>query len=245
VAKAGDKLRFFDTDYLVKARLETTGMGFDTTVFFNMNTARHALRQYIKYSGADVPDEENAASIITANLADGGEPFDFARKIRDTFRREGVDIIMTKSMILNISSGLDALLTIIAVIAMILWALAVGVLAILFAVTLNERKREFGIYRVLGGTRWKLVSIVMSESAVVSLGGASIGIALLCFLVFPFAPLINIAVEMPYLQPSGATVAIILALSLAVSFLTGALASAYSAFTIGRLATHAILGEGD
>ncbi|MDR1978504.1 MAG: ABC transporter permease [Synergistaceae bacterium] len=244
-AKPGVKLRFFATDYLVKAQLERTGMGFDTTVFFNMKTARDTLKEYAKYSGARIPDLESAVSVITVDLAGGADPTEFARNIRGRFRQEGAEVILTKSLISNVAKGLNALLTLIAVLALILWALAVGVLAILFAVTLNERKREFGIFRALGSTRKKLVYIVLSESAVVSLGGAVTGIALLCALAFSFAPLIGLTVEMPYLQPSVATTAFLLGLCLAVSFLTGALASAYSAANIGKLATSAILKEGE
>jgi putative ABC transport system permease protein len=238
-------LRFFDTDYRVAARLEKTGMGFDTTVFFNMTTARYALKQYIKYTGADIPNANNAISAITIDIAKGHDPFTFARKIRNTFRGENMEIVLTKSLISNISNGLDALLTLIATLGLTLWALAVGVLAILFAVTLNERKREFGIYRALGSTRKRLSAIVLSESTLVSSGGAITGIALLCLLAFPFAPLISFSVEMPYLQPSRTTIALILSLCLGVSLLTGALASAYSAAIIGKLATSAILKEGE
>jgi hypothetical protein len=50
---------------------------------------------------------------------------------------------------------------------------------------------------------------------------------------------------MPSLRPPAETTALILGLSLAASFLTGALASGYSAVSIGRLATAAILKEGE
>ncbi|MDR1874017.1 MAG: ABC transporter permease [Synergistaceae bacterium] len=244
-AKAGTKLRFFSTDYRVRAQLERTGMGFDTTVFFNMKTARDTLKECIRYGGAQVADAERAVSVITVDLAEGVDPSAFSRNIRNRFREEGAEVILTKSLISNVTRGLNALLTFIAALALILWALAVGVLAILFAVTLNERKREFGIYRALGSTRKKLVHIVLSESAVISLGGALVGIALLCLLAFSFAPLIRLTVDMPSLQPSAGTIALLLGLSLTVSLLTGALASSYSAAVIGKLATSAILREGE
>ncbi|MDR2180606.1 MAG: ABC transporter permease, partial [Synergistaceae bacterium] len=177
-AKKGDKLRFFNTDYPVAGQLDKTGTGFDTSIFFDMNTARHALKQYVKYSGAEIPDEEHAVSVITVNLDKGYDPYKFYGKIRGLFRQEGVEVVLPKRLISSISEGLNTLLFVIALLVLILWAIAVGVLAILFAVTLNERKREFGIYRALGSSRKKLAYIILSESAVISLKGALTGIVL-------------------------------------------------------------------
>jgi putative ABC transport system permease protein len=240
-AKTGDVLRFFTVDYKVAARLEKTGMGFDTSIFINMATAKAILKQYAKYGHISVPNAENPVSVITVNLAKGYEPSDFARMIRMAFRTDGLDVILTKSIIGNISSSLNALLTIILTLALVFWILSIGILAILFAVTLNERKREFGVYRALGSSRKKLVYIVLSESSVISLGGAASGIALLCVIAFPFKALLAKSIDMPFLWPSGGTLAIILGASLIVSFLSGSFASLYSAVNIGKLATGAIL----
>jgi putative ABC transport system permease protein len=240
-AKKGDALRFYDTDYRVAGRLDKTGMGFDTSVFFNMKTARHALNQYIKYSGDQVSGGGNVVSVITVNLEKGYDPYKFYGKIRSSFRREGVEVVLTKRLISDISGGLNTLLTVVALFVLILWAIAVGVLAILFTATLNERKREFGIYRALGSSRKKLARIVLSESALISLKGTLVGIVL----AVPLAPLTDFALKMPSLRPSVETTASILGLCLAVSLLTGTLASVYSAASIGRLATAAILKEGE
>lgn len=40
-----------------------------------------------------------------------------------------------------------------------LWLFAVIVLLVVFSVTMNERKREFAIFRVLGATQKKLAAI--------------------------------------------------------------------------------------
>jgi putative ABC transport system permease protein len=206
-----------------------------------MKTARGALKQYIQYSGAEIPDGEHAVSVVTVNFDKGYDPFKFYGKIRNLFRREGVEVVLTKRLISGVSEGLNTLLLVIALLVLILWVITVGVLAILFAVTLNERKREFGIYRALGGSRKKLAYIVLSESALISLKGALAGIVL----AVPFAPLAGFMLEMPSLRPPIGTTASILGLCLAVSFLTGTLASGYSAAGIGKLATAAILKEGE
>jgi putative ABC transport system permease protein len=41
-----------------------------------------------------------------------------------------------------------------------------------------ERLREFGIYRAIGWTRWRVISLVLAESVLVSLVGATVGLLL-------------------------------------------------------------------
>jgi putative ABC transport system permease protein len=49
--------------------------------------------------------------------------------------------------------------------------------------SLIERTREFGILRSIGWTRRRLVSLIMSEASVISLGGAAVGVGLAVALV--------------------------------------------------------------
>jgi putative ABC transport system permease protein len=243
--KPGDKLLFFSATYQVSGKLERTGMGFDTSVFVNMKTARAALEDYAALGGENVPDGPDAVSSVIVELQPGVDSNGFARSIRYSFRKEGVGVVLTQAMLSNVSQSLHALIGIILALIISIWLLALGVLAVLFTVTTHERKREFGVYRALGATRRRLTGLILSESAVVSLAGALMGTALLSFVYFSFAPLIGISVHMPYLQPSGATLALLLGSGLLLSFVTGPLASLYAAAQIGRLAVGAILREGE
>jgi putative ABC transport system permease protein len=240
----GDILDFFSVEYRVAGKLEKTGMGFDTSVFLNMDQARIALEDYAAIVGIDVP--EGAISSISVNVAPGVDLNEFSRSIRYGYRSENVGIMHTQAMLGNISSKLDSLLVIIAVIIGILWIVSVCVLAILFSVTLGERKREFGIYRALGATRRKLEAIILTEASFVSLAGSVLGAALLSLFFFPLSALIGLSVDLPYLQPTEAgKIALLLGGAILAAFLTGPAASLYSASKISRLATGAILREGD
>ncbi|MFV0529550.1 MAG: ABC transporter permease [Lachnospiraceae bacterium] len=57
--KAGDEIEIFGRTHTVAAKLDETGMGFDTSVFLNMETARLALKDYASYEEAEyVPPGE-------------------------------------------------------------------------------------------------------------------------------------------------------------------------------------------
>jgi putative ABC transport system permease protein len=243
--RTGDDMLFFSRKYRVTGRLERTGTGFDTSVFVNMDTARRALADYVSLGGGNVPEGEGAVSSIAVRIRRGLDPNTFSRNIRYGFRSENVGVVLTQTMLSSISGSLKVLVGIIAVLVVFLWLLALGSLALLFSVTLNERKREFGVYRALGATRRTLARLVLAESALVSLAGALAGVALLSLVYFSFSPLIGISVAMPYLQPTGGTIALLLAGGLLAAFATGPLASLRGAARIGSLAAAAILREGE
>jgi putative ABC transport system permease protein len=193
----------------------------------------------------NVPNEAGAVSSIAVLIEQGYDRADFARNVRGGFRDEGISVILTQQMISSVTSGLDVLLGIIAVLIGLLWMLATGVLALLFSVALNERRREFGVLRALGATRGKLARIVLVESLLVSVAGAGAGAAVLSLVYLSFSPLIGISLEMPYLQPSLQAIALLVAAGILVASLTGPLAALASALRIGHQATAAILKAGD
>ncbi|MDR1471237.1 MAG: FtsX-like permease family protein, partial [Synergistaceae bacterium] len=241
-AEEGDKLMFFSSAYRVAARLDKTGTGFDTSVFLNMETARAALREYLYYTGGDVPDAEHAVSVVTADIEDGVDPAALAREIHDVYRGDGIDIIRTQEIIGGISRNLRALLAFVISLVVIFWLLAAAVLAILFSAMLNERKNELGIYRILGAPRFRVAAIILVEASIISLLGALAGAAVFCLLVLPFRTLIDLSMALPYVQPSARTAALIVAAGVGISFLSGPLASLRSALGARSASVDAVEG---
>ncbi|MDR2606710.1 MAG: ABC transporter permease [Oscillospiraceae bacterium] len=244
--KAGDELTFFGRKYIVAARLERTGMGFDTSVFADMDTTRIALNDYVSVGGENPPENKpGIASVIMVNLQPGTDINAFARSVRDDYRREGVGVLFPQAMISSISGSLGDLVRITTVLLVLLWLLAVGVLTLLFSVTVNERKREFGIYRALGSTKSWLARLILTESTAISGSGALVGTALAAFVYTLFGTAIGISIDAPYLFPSAAETALTIAGGFALAFIAGPIAAAYGAKKIGNLATYAIMREGD
>jgi putative ABC transport system permease protein len=114
-----------------------------------------------------------------------------------------------------------------------------------FSGSINERKKEFAVIRVLGATRKKLAAIVLSESSLAGLAGGVIGIVLAALVVFPFSTYIGDRLQLPYIQPRGMAIVGSIAASLLLSFIVGPLASLYSAVKISRAETYYTLREGE
>jgi putative ABC transport system permease protein len=245
LGKPGQTLTFFSQKYVVAAKLERTGMGFDTSVFTDMDTARVALKDYARLGGENVPEGDGVISTLTVDLRSDVSPTEFERSINLGYRDADIGVVMTQAMLGSVSRSLNGFLTIIGVLAVLLWVLTVGVLAVLFGVSVNERKREFGVYRALGATRSRLTRIVLTECVYVSLIGAVVGTSLVCVAYFSFGTLIGLKSSLPYLRPSAGTLTALLAGGFALSLLTGPLAALRSAVKIGKTASYALTREGD
>ncbi len=232
-AGAGQKLKFFNQLFLIAARLEKTGMGFDSSVFMNLSTAKQVARASERIKAHPVAENSNLISSVAVKIQNGYDVKNVANNILQAYAKEGVHVVVTKNMVSDISGSLRGLTTYIFVLAGILWALAVIVLMIVFSVTLNERRREFSIFRVLGAPRSKLVKLILCESSLISLAGTLAGIVAATLIVFPFSTYIGSSLGQPYLQPSYWSIFIVAAMSFLISFTMGPLASAYSAIKIG------------
>lgn len=241
----GSKLKFLGRNYTVAAKMDSTGTGFDNSVFMSLNAAKRAADDYVaKTGGAKVP--ANAVSSITVAMRDGYSAGDVRENINHALDNEnfGISVITAEKIVSNVSGNLRMAMNLTVVLATLLWILSVFVLEIVFSVVLHERKREFGILRSLGATKGKLAFMMFLESGGISLSGSILGMGLCALLILPFRAYIQGTLNMPYLQPSALQCAIIAAVSLILSFVAGPASSLVSVFKICRDDTYSVIREG-
>mgnify|MGYP002241743719 FL=1 len=103
---------------------------------------------------------------------------------------------------------------------------------------MNERKKEFAAYRIMGATRGTLIALIVKESALIGLVGGVIGIAGASLAVFPFNTLISRQLQLPYLQTDALKVVALVAISLVFAVATGLLASIVTAVKLSAPETY-------
>ena len=107
--------------------------------------------------------------------------------------------------------------------------LTVLILLIVFSVTINSRRAEFSMYRVIGATKGRIFSLILLESFVISIIGAVIGIVVMSEIIFPFSNAISQSIGVPFLMPSVATILSAVAVSILAAVICGPGASALCA----------------
>jgi putative ABC transport system permease protein len=239
--EAGEEMQLFGTKYRVAGRLEKTGMGFDVSVFANMETICGIINEYERYLGAIPMPDAGAVSAIVVELADGIDPEAFAKEIRKKHR--GVDVVLPQAMIGNLAQNLDLVIGVLTLFPAVLWLVSAFVLAIIFLIALHERKREFGVLRALGATRGKLAGILLTESALIGALGAGGGLLLFCAMALPFSALVESRLGPVCLLPSAGEAALLLGVCFLLCAVCGPIAAAASAVRIGRAEASLIMRE--
>ena len=234
-------LTFYGVDCHVAAKLDKTGTSFDTAVFTNQNTIKALIRSSVdrKMNDFQKLDPDKVVSCILINPADGYSVEEVVNDINIHVKK--VKAIRTKEMISGISESLSGVSDITAILIAAVWLLGIVILLLAFTMSVNERKREFAVLRVIGSSRGMLASVVLREALTIGAIGGIAGAALALLIVLPFNSLIETQLGLPFLLPAAGTLIALTVAALLIAVLVSALASALSAYRISRLDPAVIL----
>lgn len=245
IPELGGNIQLYGTTYRVAAKMDATGMGFDTSIFMPL-PAVYDLMRASKLVAGDAHNISDFISSIAVKVEPGFAPKDVANEILRQYAVDyNLDMMVTKNMLTDLGGRLKNLAVIIYGLAGVFWFMAVLVLFIVFSSTLNERKRELSLLRILGASRGWLARLVLLESVYIGIGGALAGIAAAALVVFPFDQLIFNAFGLPHLQISYGAAAASAMLTLLAAGAVGPLACLYSALSITRFDIYNTLREGE
>lgn len=245
IAEVGEELKFFDQLFTVAAKMDKTGMGFDASVFMDIDLARQTMRE-----GKLLPsDAERADTIISAILVKIKEDTDIDSVASDIMRPYHLQYkfmpVKSTHMFSKLATSLKNLSTILYILAFAFGFVAFITLFTVFSGSLNERKREMSLLRILGATKTRLASIILTESACIGLAGAALGVLVSGVLMLAFSPLLFQRLELPHLQPDLMEIFVYGVLAFLAAALVGPLAGAWSAFRITKIDVYASLREGE
>ena len=126
----------------------------------------------------------------------------------------------------------------------VVWALALVILLLAYIMLVRERRREFAVLRLLGASRKKLCHLMLGETALCSLLGGLVGVALASLVVFPFARLIESRLGLPWLSPDTAGIVKLAILSVTATVFAGMLGGSWAAWRLSRTDVGTTLREG-
>ncbi|MDR2160368.1 MAG: ABC transporter permease [Treponema sp.] len=246
--RTDNTIRILGHIYPVAARLSRSASGLDVSVFMTMNTMRLLIGRARAegYEFLAVQEKEMNRGAVSAVLVKTDPSFSPARLVQTIGQTNpGVDVVVSQRIFSAIAETLAGLVNYIHLFSVILWVLALVVLAAVFSGSIHERKKEFAVLRILGATRKKLAGMVLCESALAGIAGGAAGIFLASLVVFPFSTLIGERIGLPWLDAPLFDIIPLVLGSLFLSVLAGPLASLYSAFRISRAETYYTMREGE
>jgi putative ABC transport system permease protein len=184
----------------LKANLEPTGTGLDQSMFFTFDTALDIARlssdQAVKM--LDIPPRTISAALVRIDPAADIE--EVAAQIDATIR--GVTPLETNKLFKGQREQLLSLLNSVVALLGITWVLTMALIAVVFSLAVNERRRHIGVMRALGARRTTVLQSLLLEAILLALAGGAVGIAVASLAVYLFRPLIVGLMGVPFLYPA-------------------------------------------
>ncbi|MBQ2462668.1 MAG: ABC transporter permease [Clostridia bacterium] len=243
-AEVGEIIRIYDQRCKVVARLEATGTGLDTAVYCNMETM-NALLAAAEAKGVShkIESGDEVISAIYVKVKDGCDIDKVNSRLNGHIRK--VTAVRTRSMITGVSDSLSGVSRTITLLIAAVWGLALIILLLISVLIIRERVREFAVLRLVGASRGMLGRMVLTESSLCGLLGGLIGVGIAALLLFPFAQLIESALQLPYLMPSAAVILLLALGTVLLAVAVSALSSMIAAYRLSRVDPGTTLREGN
>ncbi len=243
-AGVGEIIRIYDQRCKVVARLEATGTGLDTAVYCSMNTMNQLLKAAEeKGVSHKMASGDGVISAVYIKVKDGYDIDKVNSQLTSRVRK--ATAVRTRSMITGVSDSLAGVSRTVTILIVAVWALAFVILLLAFAMIIRERSREFAVLRLLGASRGMLGRTVLLESALCGLLGGVTGVGLSALLLFPFAQLIESALQLPYLMPDMINIVWLGLGTVLLSVIVAALSSVIAAYRLSRVDPGNALREGN
>ncbi len=179
--------------------LESTGSGLDQSLFFTYDTAVDIARLSPMRAEAALVLSPDSISTALVRLSDGADPYKVADEIESRVR--GVSAIPAASLFRNQREHVDSLRQNLSLFSMLLWVMSVVLIGFVSAAAVLGRRQELGVLRALGATQTRLVTMLFSESAFLTLIGVVFGIALSAASLILFKNLIIHSLNLPLYIP--------------------------------------------
>ena len=229
----GDDLKFFSKNLKITGRLEQTGMGFDSMIFMNSNTLAILSKEAERIRERPLNNDGSRISVIMIKLKPGYSSVASAGEINRLLNNKGLYALFSKKFVNSIGENLKIISSSIWLRLITFWITAVIISALIFTITISERKKEFGILRTIGAARGKLIRFCMAEIFMISSYGSVLGVILGALIILVSSPYVVEALKLPFLLPDIHVLIILAISSTAVSILTGLISGAWSAFKAG------------
>ena len=193
-------IKLYGSKLTLKGTLAPTGTGIDQTLFMTEETAKTVAISSVTLAEQPLVVPDNQISTIMVKVAPNMDVHKVALAIfKNT---NGVSPIESPKLFGTFRSQMNGLLWGFFAITLVVWILAMVLIGIFFSMAANERRREMAILRALGAKKSFIFRLVLSEAALMGLGGAIIGIFAAGGVIFILKDFIAGSLKMPFLFPS-------------------------------------------
>lgn len=213
-----DNILIYGTEVDLRANLEPTGTGIDASLFFTFETAEYLARNSVEKAVDLLEIPPRSISSVLVRVAPDADPQTVVEQIR--LAVPGVEVVAAANLFQTHRSRMAGLLNSIIILMIITWILAIGLIALVFSMVVNARKREIGVLRALGADRPTVLTTLLSEGLTLALFGGMAGIGLSLLGIYFFQDRLVEWMGVPFLFPDSGALFLLVLEGLAVALIT-------------------------
>lgn len=241
----GDTIKFYNKNFIISEKLEKTGMGYDNSVFMTFETAKEFINSKEASSNLHLENMDNLISMIMVNARADISPKKLATDINFQYPKENIGVYTGNSLFASISENITTLESYSILLMSLIYIVTTLALIVIFSMTINERKKEFGILLSVGASKKQIYSIINFEAIIISVLGAILGIVICFIFLLIFKTPIQNMLHIPYLDFSITKLLEISIKAILIAFSTGVLSSLFSSFMISRKEPYLLIKENE
>ena len=155
------------------------------------------------------------------------EPDTFVDLVASRIKRQvqGTSVITSLQLVKSVENHLSGLMQNLFFVTGMFWATSTLLIATIFSMATNERRREIGLLRAIGANGRFVFKMIVTEAILITFLGGLLGIAGGGVAMFSFSRLISTSVNIPYLWPTIFQISRVIGVSVAIAIFTGLIAS--------------------
>ncbi|MGN0687896.1 MAG: ABC transporter permease [Oscillospiraceae bacterium] len=238
----GETVTYYGTEFTVAEVLDKSGMGYDNSVFISYDGAKRIIGSESARNFLSVQSDD-FISMVNLKVKDGYDAETVSNAIAKQY--DGVAVYTSDKLLENAEKSIRSFTGYSNVLLTVLFVLSTISIMSIFSITVNERKREFGIFILFGTQKNQLIRIIMLEAVFIIIVGTAAGILLsgICLLLFRNIIVLNL--QLPYLEVGiGELLSAVLQCT-AITFAAGIAATIYSVVKLTRSSGANLLEEGE
>ena len=240
--KKGDSVTYYGAEFTVAEVLDKSGMGYDDSVFISYEGAGRLIGSESAKNFLTVQNND-FISMVNLKVRDGYSAEDVSRAIANLY--DGIAVYTAGKLLENAEESVKSFTSYSGVLSAVLIVLSVLAIMSIFSITVNERKREFGVFLLFGTKKEQLIRIILLEAAIITAVGFTAGILTSGVCLLLFRNFIALRLQMPYLEVGAIETLGIVLQCAAITFSAGILSTIYSVVKITKTSCADLLEEGE
>ena len=256
----GNTLKLFGRSYQVGARLHKTGTGMDRSVYVTFDEMEQIMHdaqdkgirfevdslagnpELANLSGTGNRLTDRYVSAFLIQLKEGADPDSVARHIR---RDTSAGVVQRKDVLATVSDGMAFFSKLILWITVGMMILVIAVTIVLHVFRVNVRRKEWAVFLMLGADKGFLLRLILTETLLLSLGGAVAGTSLGALFAFSFRELIAEQIGLPFYATDWWSVSLEIFVSFALTVVSGCIPGMLAGFLAARTDCYELMREGE